>query len=327
MKLFQHLIGRITHVNASLSQQEKWGVFFMVLGMFIFTSVNALLKTLHHAYPIIEVVCLRNAYALLTLAIFLKMQKQSFAFLHTSIHARRGVFGSFGHILLFSSLFLLPLSLANVLSFTTTFVICALSSFWMEENLSFQGWIAIIVGFLGVAFVSNPFQPNHLSFLPVVSGMICAITACFFEGSIMVHNRVFATKESPERMVFFYAFFASCFMGSMLLLVTLLSDFKKAFLLFSSLPHSITSQTWTAPTLHDHLIFLCFGIGGGLGQMCITRAYACTRAYVLAPLIYTAMLWGTFYGVLFFNEILTLHFWIGSFFIIGSGLFILLKRP
>lgn len=298
----------------------------MVLGIFIFTSVNALLKTLNKTYPIIEVVCLRNAYALLPLAVFLKLQKQSFAFSHTFTHARRGIFGSFGHILLFSSLFLLPLSLANVLSFTTTFVVCALSSFWMQENLPLKGWIAILVGFLGVAFVSNPFQSPHISFIPFASGAICAITACFFEGSIMVHNRVFSTKESPERMVFFYAFFASCFMGGILFLSTILNHYTEITPLFSFLPNIVTSQFWVTPTVHDTIIFLCFGIGGGLGQMCITRAYAFTRAYLLAPLIYTAMIWGTFYGVLFFDETLNLYFWIGSIFIIGSGLFILLKR-
>lgn len=324
MKFLCYFSDCILNLKSKVSAHEKRGIFFMLLGMFLFTSVNALLKTLHNDYSIVEVVYLRNIYALFPMTLFLMRQQQSFSPAYIKTHAVRGILGSFGHILLFSSLFMLPLSLANILSFMTTFVVCVLASFWLKEKLFLSGWMAIFIGFIGVFIIVNPFQKTTISSFSFFSGVLCALAACFFEGGIMVHNRVFSKKESPERMVFFYAVVASFFMGGILLFCTFI-DLHHTF--FSSPFMGTISSSWVSPTLHDQLIFLCFGIGGGLGQICITRAYAYTHSYILAPLIYTAIIWSTFYGVMFFQESLTLSFYGGAILIIGAGLFILLKRP
>ncbi len=49
----------------SLKRQHLLGIICLAVAMFVFVSVNALLKTMEQSYPIIEVVFFRNFFAII----------------------------------------------------------------------------------------------------------------------------------------------------------------------------------------------------------------------------------------------------------------------
>ncbi len=288
--------------NFKISSHAQ-GLFLMVLGMFIFTTVNAILKFKQQHYPIFQIVFMRNLFALIPFSFLLFTYAIPLRTAHFPTHIWRGVAGSISHCCLFISILLLPFTDANVLSFTTTFIVCLLSFFILKEKLAFSGWFALAIGFLGVTVIARP--SSFLEGFASSLGVLCALVSTFFEGLVMVHNRLFKEREVPLRMTFYYATVAVVTMGLAIIFY-----------------HSLGYTGWVPLTLNDALIFALFGIGGGLGQACVTVAYTKTRANILAPLIYTAILWSTMYSVLLFHEPMTLTFYLGTFLIIGSGLFI-----
>ncbi len=277
------------------------GILIMLLGMFVFTTVNASLKSIKQEYPIFQVLFLRNLFAMIPFVYFLITRRIPIKTHYFPTHLWRGICGSISHCCLFTSIILLPFADANVLSFGATFIVCILSFFFLKEKLPFSGWIALVTGFAGVAIIANP--SGHVNTI----GVTCALISVFFEGLVMVHNRVFSARERPERMTFYYAIISMTLMT----VAMIVSSFSGHI-------------GWVSLPLNDLIIFAIFGIGGGIGQTCVTIAYTKTPANTLAPLIYSSILWSTLYSVLLFNETIALSIYVGTILVIGSGLFVVM---
>jgi drug/metabolite transporter (DMT)-like permease len=125
------------------------------------------------------------------------------------------------------------------------------------------------------------------------------VCSALIEGALMVHNRVFTHQESG---------------GAILLYQTIFSLLTCAILL---------PWVWVTPTMKDTFIMLALGLGGGLGQYLVIKAYRFAPARILAPMIYTPMLWSTVYGYIFFAESPTKTLFIGAGLIIASGLIVM----
>lgn len=276
------------------------GITFMMIAMFAFTSVNALLKTLEQNYNIFQIVFARNVFALIPVYLIIRRARHPFQTHYFKTHSIRAFAGVVSHTCLFSSILLLPFSDANVLSFATTIVVCVMSAFFLRERLDFAHWIAVFVGFAGVALIANP--SGNLNTL----GVVCALTSVLFESAVMVHNRAFSKHEHPSRIVFYYAIFATLYA---IIGMLLSPQFGLSPVLM--------------PTSSDIAKLILFGIGGGLGQYFITESYAHAEARLVAPFIYSAMLWSLAYSVFFFAESLTTQLMIGATLIVGSGIYIL----
>jgi drug/metabolite transporter (DMT)-like permease len=83
---------------------------------------------------------------------------------------------------------------------------------------------------------------------------------------------------------------------------------------------------WVTPTPQDWGILILLGLGGGLGQYYQTMAYRYAPAMILAPMLYSAMIWSVLYSILLFHEAPTISFLVGSILIVGSGLYVLLAK-
>ena len=65
------------------------------------------------------------------------------------------------------------------------------------------------------------------------------------------------------------------------------------------------------------------GVTGTLGQYLITDAFVRGEASVLAPLEYTALVWGLLLDGFVWHVLPDLTTWIGAAIIVGSGLYLL----
>ncbi len=79
---------------------------------------------------------------------------------------------------------------------------------------------------------------------------------------------------------------------------------------------------WTPPNAFDLGLMALVGVISMICYIFITRALALTRAAVLAPLQYSAILWATLMGFLVWRDAPTLPIIAGNAVIIGGGLYL-----
>lgn len=279
------------------------GILFMCGAMFMFTSVNGILKFLESPYDIFHIVFARNFFALIPLFFILRQARHSFSTRYIKTHTVRSVGGVISHVCLFSSILLLPFGDANVLSFSTTLVVCIFSVLFLKEKMTLPQIMALLIGFGGVVIVARP--SGNMNML----GVGCALISVILEAVLMTHSRPFTRHEHPARIVFYYALLSTGF--SLIGILVLVYGFDRPFVV---------------PSLLDSVRLALFGIGGGVGQYLLTQAYAHAEARIVSPFIYSAMVWSLLYAVFVFGEVLTESLWIGSAFIVGAGLYLLMSH-
>lgn len=269
----------------------------MLLAMFTFVSLNALFKLLEHAYHPLQVVFFRYFFAIFPCLITAVLCKETGTLRIDNVrtHIFRGAIGAISLYMLFQSLSLLPLSDAVTISFGASFFVTIFASILLGERTTPLAWGAIIAGFIGILIVAKP----EGDFLRI--GAVYGIASAITEGFILAHSRLIASKNSSSAIAVYYALFASVFSGLALPFI------------------------WISPSPRDLLVLITIGIGGGIGQYFIIAAARFAPGQVLAPLIYSQIIWSVLYSVILFDEILTNSLYTGCGLIIAAGIVMIFK--
>ena len=61
---------------------------------------------------------------------------------------------------------------------------------------------------------------------------------------------------------------------------------------------------------------------GGVGHLCMIRAFRNAPASVVAPFSYTSLIWATLFGLVLFNELPDGWTLVGAAIIVASGLYV-----
>jgi drug/metabolite transporter (DMT)-like permease len=277
---------------------HRYGIFYMLSAMFILVLTNALAKDTVSRYPLIQIAFFRGLFSLVPCGMLLLKSGGSTILRtqHPLRHLVGGLVGTIALICLFLSLKLMPLADAITIHFSETFFLTALCSLFLKEHAGFHSWISIIIGFLGVFIIARP--SGAVSFLGVLAGVLFALGDAFF----MMNARILTRTDHSGGIVIYFSLIASLLTASLL------------------------PWVWVTPTSLDCLILILLGIGGGFGQLCIIQAYRYAPAAIVAPMIYSALIWSILFGYLFWNEVPDWMLGLGSSLIVSSGLYIIYKE-
>ena len=159
---------------------------------------------------------------------------------------------------------------------------------------------AIMLGFCGVVLLLHPtLQRDQL--LPGLLGLISG----FLAGIAYINIKHLAVIGEPDtRTVFYFSLIATLGSG--------------VWLLF---------DTVYAITLQGFAILLGLGSSGTLAQLAMTRAYRTGRTLVVGSLAYSTIVFASLFGMLLWDETLSLSSWLGMAFIIASGMLSLRLSP
>jgi drug/metabolite transporter (DMT)-like permease len=83
---------------------------------------------------------------------------------------------------------------------------------------------------------------------------------------------------------------------------------------------------WHTPNAMELLALFSLGILGGSAQILLTASYRWAPASVVAPFDYTAMLWAFLIGFWLFDEVPTVHVFVGSVIVVASGLYVIWRE-
>lgn len=270
------------------------GIFYLCMGVLVFSLQDAIIKQVSAAYALTEVVFIRSCVAapiLLALVWRESGWRALFAsHLDTLVLRALVMFGAYAaYYMAFPAL---PLADAVALYFTVPLFVTALAGPMLAERNGWPVWAAVLLGFGGVMVM---LQPGTGLFNPAA---LLSLLAAAFYGLAMLMARKHGSSLSAAVMGFYQN---GVFLLGSALVAGVLQILGIAHAVHPSIAFVV--RPWTMPSVLDGcLIGLC-GVVASVGIMLLTSAYRVARASTVTPFEYTGILWAPLWGFLFFNEV------------------------
>ncbi|MGD8908856.1 MAG: DMT family transporter [Chromatiales bacterium] len=272
------------------------GAFFILLAELFFASMGAAVKLVTTELPSEMAVFMRNLFGLILMTPL--VWRYGVSGLKTGIlhiHLLRSVVGVSAMYCFFYALSQLQLADGMLLKMTAPLFMPLIALLWLGETLRKRTLIALGIGFFGVVLVLNPQgEFNQVALVGLLGGALASLAK--------VSLRRLGQSEPSVRVVFYFA-----------LLSTLISILPMYW-------------HWQTPNLQQWALFALVGLMGTLGQLFLTRGYAIASPAAVSPFTYASVLFGAFYGYLFWDETISLQFIIGALLIAMAGVLALYGR-
>ncbi len=288
--------------------QVLMGILFAIINAFMLAGMSLFSKLLATYLWPAEVVFLRNSLSLVALFAWLFLTRNLIV-LKTKrpfAHLFRGVIGTIGILLGAWALSLMPLAETTILLFTAPLFVVLLSYPILKEPVGIYRLGAVMVGFMGVIVMINPGQSDAT--LPLL-GVIVGLGWGFFAGCVDTCLRWIGRTENSWATVFYFV-----------LLGTITCSLHLPFA-ETKIPLSINT------------IWMAIGLGttGLLALLAKTQSFRLAEASLIAPIMYSMIIWTMLFDYLFWDKVPTMNVILGACIIISSNMFILyretIKRP
>ena len=278
------------------------GLTYMTLSAASFCLMTVFVKLAGNTLSTIQIVFFRGAFTLIVTAIFIFREKIYPFGNHKKLLTARGITGTVALLLVYESIKRFPLSEATVIQYLFPIFTALVAAFMISEPLNKKIFAAIIVGLSGAYTVLGfPFLVKETSINLYSVGI--AITGSFLTGVAYVLVRQ-ATKvnEHPLVVMFYFPLFT-------------------VPICFPLLP-----SNWVVPSLEEWGFLLLVGVCTQLGQFFLTHGYKELPAAKAAPLSYVQVPFAMIMGTIFFEEVISLNFIIGSVLVLLSIFVIMSNR-
>jgi drug/metabolite transporter (DMT)-like permease len=267
------------------------GALCMCAAMLAGTSIDVSVKALAPTYSTAQIVFLRSVIAL-PLLLALVHYKVGLPALTTAgwgWQLWRGLLTAGASFGFFYGLIYVPLVTALMLAYIGPVLIVLLARPLLGEHISPGRLVGVLLGFAGVVFV---IRPDSLTIEPAVWAILGSAT-CW--ALLSISNRQLATKVSTPVLTF-YTYPVSLIIAGIW-----------------------TVGSWVTPAPLDWLLFLITALGSALAHGFAALAYRYAAAGVVAPFEYTALIWISLAGFLFWGEVPAWTVWVGGTAVILGG--------
>ncbi|WP_193177569.1 DMT family transporter [Oricola nitratireducens] len=278
--------------------QTVTGIGLMAAGVACLCVNDAIAKALTAGYLPIQILFIRNLVALpIAILIAWRMGGRSALRSHRpATHLVRGALWIGAATLFFTGLSYLGLAEATVLIFVAPVFITALSAIVLKEHVGWRRWTAVLAGFAGVLIVVRPGSATFQA------ASLFPVATAFLYAALMISARWVDRRESVWTLMLYLT-------GAGALVSALVVPFF-----------------WTPVRAEDVWLFFGIALFGTVGITMMTQAFRFAPAAVVAPFDYTALIWATLLGWLFWGEIPDVLTYAGAAVIIASGVFIVWRE-
>ena len=283
-----------------IKQNERLGIFLMVITTIVFASQDGLSKYLATEYNVYMVVMIRYWFFA--------------AFIMTISSRKPGGVKQVAKtktplLQIFRSLILVTEMCVTILAFTLLglaethaifasypLIIAMLSGPILGEHVGWRRWLAICVGFFGILIILNPgngiFSPYAL--VPLAGAILFALYGLLTR---------YAGQYDNSSTSFFWTGIVGCIAMT-----------------------AIGLNFWDPVSQGDWSIMLILSASGMLGHFLLIKCYEVAEASAVQPFAYLQLIWASLIGIIIFGEQITTNVLIGACIIVGAGLFTLWRE-
>ena len=273
--------------------KNQLGFFYMFISVCAFSLMDVIVKW-SDDYPVGQVLFFRGFCGIIPI-LFLIPKDRYLDFYKTTrpmLHFKRCLAGLIALVSIFVALRNLPLATVVSISFAAPIFITIFSIYLLKENVGIYRWLAVLVGFVGIIFITEPgFSSLNLYY-------IYPIIFCLGLSYVAIAIRKLSTTEPAWLISFFFSF-------SIMLL---------SFLSFY--------QGWILPSIFDLFLLSMIGILGGLANLWLSQSYKYSEVSLVSPLKYLALVFAIIFGYFIWNEIPTSKTLLGALLVIFSSIII-----
>ena len=284
--------------SAAAGSRPLYGVLMALTGFVIFSSHDALIKSLGGDYAVFQIVFFSVLFSFVPMTLIMATDRTEANFVphRPLLLTLRTVTVIIGMVSAFYAFTVLSLAEAYALLFASPLLITALSVPFLGEKVGVQRWLAVVLGLIGVLIVLRPgVQPMSL-------GHVAGITAAVANSIGAIIVRKVGKEERSQTMILF----------PMVAVLLIMATF---------MPSSY--QPMPILDLGTLALMGLLLIGG---QMFVLQAYRNAPAALIAPMQYSQIIWAALFGLLFFSEVPDTWVAAGSALIIGSGVFVVWRE-
>ena len=256
------------------------GIFFMLLSAMLGSLSGAVAKVLSDTMDPLEIVFYRNMLGVIMILYSFKKVELSISFDISKSHLLflRGLFGTIAMVLYFYTIATIPLGEAVILNKTSPFFVTILAYYLMKESISINTIFALIIGFIGVFFVIQPFD------FEISTGHILGVLGGFFAAS--AYATIKKIKDIYDARVIMLSFMG---IGTILPLMVFLFTPYAQF------------QLHTDFFVWSMIAFMA--ILSTASQWFLTRAYSLSKASIIGVIGYSSIPFAVGFGIMLGDSI------------------------
>lgn len=272
----------------------------MLVAAFFFAIMGALVKLGSEKFSSPELVFYRSVFGLLVIFLFVQKHRLQLRTPLLTKHLTRSSLGFLALLMFFYAISHLPLATAMTLNYTSPLFMAMFAGFMLRERPRMTLIVAIFAGFIGVALLLRP--SLHMGeWLAASAGLLSGLTA----GLVYVFVTQLGRSGEPDwRTVFYFTLVSTIGAGIWMMM------------------HEFHVPNW-----QDLPVLIGLGATATLAQMAMTRAYRTGNHLVVGSLAYTTVVLASLFGIIFWNETLSLDRWLAVGLIMLSGIISIRATP
>ena len=283
-----------------IKQNERLGIFLMVITTIVFASQDGLSKYLATEYNVYMVVMIRYWFFA---AFVMTISSRKPGGVKQVAKTKKPLLQIFRSLLLVAEMCvtilaftLLGLAETHAIFASYPLIIAMLSGPILGEHVGWRRWLAICVGFFGILIILNPgngiFSPYAL--VPLAGAILFALYGLLTR---------YAGQYDNSSTSFFWTGIIGCIAMT-----------------------AIGLNFWDPVSQADWSIMLILSASGMLGHFLLIKCYEVAEASAVQPFAYLQLIWASIIGILIFGEQITTNVFIGACIIVGAGLFTLWRE-
>ena len=286
------------------------GIYYMLIASLLFAGTGALSKILSSELSSIEIVFFRNiiGLGLIILMIYKKPLHQAGG--KFWLLAFRGIIGTIGLYAFFYNIAHIDLATAFTFSKTSPIFTALLAAFIFKERLSYLGWFAIFIGFIGILFIIEPtLGVSKDEYIGLLSGI----------GAALAYTSIRGLRKHYDTRAIVLSFMLC---GSA---IPLLSMIIGSFYYRPDLDFLISP--FVMPSLTSWVMVILMGLLATGFQIYLTKAYAASKkAGVVAAVGYSDVVFSMIFGLILGDSLPSAWAFLGIVMIIGAGILVARER-
>ena len=264
----------------------------MLVAAFFFAIMGVLVKIASHKFSSAELVFYRSLVGLVFITSYVSINHLSISTQLIKMQMSRSIIGFISMVMFFYAISALPLASAITLNYTSPLAMAAILTITFHERPRKVLIFAIITGFIGVALLLKP----SIHYGELVAGGLGLLSG-LLAGWVYVQVAQLGRAGEPDwRTVFYFSLVCTLGGGAWMII-----------------------HHFSVLELKDLPILAGLGTCATIAQLAMTRAYRTGNPLVVGSLAYTTVVLASLFGILLWNETLSVDRWLAIILIISSG--------